>query len=93
MLILFVFFSIGSLLTFSVPGIIACFASLISGFFQWLILRCVAEHLRIQKMIADLPYEGKITGPVEEELWCCSNCGYTLASTTTCAGCGAELES
>lgn len=93
LLIVFVIISLCLLLTFTLAGLVGSVSTLMTGFFQWLILRCVAEHLRLQKMIADLPFEGNITGPIEEEVWCCSKCGYTLQSITDCNGCGAKLES
>lgn len=92
---LFVLFSLLSfllLLTFSLPGLIAAFTTFLTGYFQWLILRCVAEHLRLQKMMADVPFEGNISGPREDAIWVCSHCGAMLHAIDKCESCGAVIE-
>lgn len=66
--------------------------SILAGaFLNWLLLRCLAEHLRLQKKIAGLEYEGRITGSYDEVVMTCSNCGSTLHSNVTCDRCGARL--
>lgn len=85
--------AIGLLLTFTMWGLIASFSAIISAFINWLLLRCLAEHIRLQKKIAGLDYEGSITGPHEETIWSCSNCGQMLHSENRCDSCGAQIES
>lgn len=66
--------------------------SILAGaFLNWLLLRCLAEHLRLQKKIAGLNYEGRITGSYEDVVLTCSNCGAVLHSDVSCDGCGARL--
>lgn len=64
---------------------------LLSGFISWLLFRCLAEHLRLQKKIAGLPYVGRISGPREEVVWGCSQCGHVLHSISQCDACGAQI--
>jgi uncharacterized integral membrane protein len=71
-------------------GIVAA-QILLSGFISWLLFRCLAEHLRLQKKIAGLPYVGRITGPREEVVWGCSQCGHVLHSNLQCEVCGAQI--
>lgn len=93
LLVIFSLISLLLLLTVSFAGLVGSVTTFLTGYFQWLILRCVAEHLRLQKLMADVPFEGKISAPAEDALWCCSNCGSTLHSIDHCEGCGAKLES
>ena len=79
------------LLFFSLLGLAASIATLLGAMFQWLLLRCLAEHLRLQKKIAGEPFEGEITGPREETIWACGNCQTMLHSETRCDSCGAEI--
>jgi hypothetical protein len=92
-LILGAIVAIGLLLTFTIWGLIASFSALISAFITWLLLRVLAEHIRLQKKIAGLDYEGSITGPHEETIWSCGNCGQMLHSANRCESCGAQIES
>ena len=61
-------------------------------FINWLLLRCLAENIRLLKKIAGLEYEGSITGPNEETIWSCGNCGQMLHSDNRCDSCGAQIE-
>jgi hypothetical protein len=81
------------LMTFSIWGLIASFSTIIAAFVQWLLLRCLAEHIRIQKKIAGLNYEGTISGSREETIWSCGDCGQMLHSASRCDSCGAQIES
>ncbi len=92
LLVVFSLLSLCLLLTLSLAGLIGAVTTFLTGYFQWLILRCVAEHLRLQKIIADVPFEGQISGPVEVEIWACSNCGNVLHSETQCEICLATIE-
>ena len=90
-LIIGVLVAVAFLFTLSIWGLFASMAALTSGVIHWLLLRCVAEHLRLQKKIAGIPYEGRITGPGEEIIKVCGNCGQMLHSETRCDSCGAEI--
>lgn len=80
-------------LTFSGQGLLYGVSLLLGAFLQWLLFRCIAEHLRLQKRIAGLSFQGRITGPAEETVWACGKCGQTLYSDTRCDSCGAEIAS
>lgn len=84
---------IGLLITFTLWGLITSISTIIGAFISWLLLRCLAEHIRLQKKIAGLDFEGTITGPNEETIWSCSNCGQILHSENRCDSCGAQIES
>lgn len=85
--------AVGLLLTFSWWGLVASISAAISAFLNWLLFRCLAEHLRLQKKIAGCDFEGVITGPYEETIWACGNCGQMLHSDVRCDSCGAEVVS
>jgi hypothetical protein len=72
--------------------LLASLGTLLHAFVIWLVLRCLAEHLRLQKKIGGLPYEGTITGPKEELVWTCGNCGHRLRSMGQCDFCGAKID-
>ena len=76
---------------FSAGGIVSCCAVGLGSWFLWLILRWMAEVIRLQKQKADLPYDGHITGPYDEVVASCSNCGAVLLSKDRCDCCGARL--
>ncbi len=84
--------AIGLLMTFSLWGLFASVSSMIGAFINWLLFRCLAEHLRLQKKIAGIEFEGAITGPNEETIWSCGNCGQMLHSQSRCDSCGAQIE-
>ena len=81
------------LLTVSLWGLVASCLVVVSASLKWLLFRCLAEHLRLQKKIAGYEFEGSITGPIEETVWACSNCGQMLHSESRCDSCGAEIVS
>lgn len=62
------------------------------AYFQWVLLRCIAEGLRLLKKIAGANYQGQITGPRMETVLSCSNCGQMLHSESCCDACGATIE-
>lgn len=70
-------------------GLSAAFVIMASGSVVFLFLRYCAEQLRVSKHQAGLPYEGRITGPKEESVLSCSNCGQVLHSEYRCDECGA----
>ncbi len=55
------------------------------------ILRALAEHLRLQKRAQGLPYDGQISAAREEVTYACSECGAMLHSATRCESCGRAL--
>lgn len=60
----------------------------------WVVLRSLAEILRLLKKIAGLQYSGEITGTESShQFFACSNCGQMLHSETTCDTCGAKIVS
>lgn len=61
-------------------------------YFCWLMMRSVAEFLRIQKKLAGLHYDGKITQPEEIVTYACGNCGRVLYNEWRCVNCGAEFD-
>ena len=80
------------LLTFSLWGLLAAGSQLLGAFIGWLLLRCLAEHLRLQKKIAGVHFEGHITRAMEQTIWACSNCGQLLHADDRCESCGAQIE-
>ncbi|MFC5454717.1 hypothetical protein [Prosthecobacter fluviatilis] len=62
---------------------------------SWLcrvILRALAEHLRLQKKAQGLPYDGQISEALETVTYTCSECGAMLHSDTRCEACGRAIE-
>ena len=58
----------------------------------WILLRALAEIIRLLKKIAGLDYLGSISGTWSvDEFWACSNCGHMLHSETRCDTCGATI--
>jgi hypothetical protein len=80
------------LMTFE--GLLPSITILLGTYFFWLFLRCLAEHLRLLKKMAGLPFDGCISGQISDQnvVWICGNCGNMLHSETRCEGCGAEIE-
>ena len=61
----------------------------------WVVLRALAEIIRLQKHVAGLPYGGKISVPAEpkDSVFCwCSNCNAMLHSRLRCDACGESIE-
>lgn len=83
--------ALGLLMTFSLWGVAASACTVLGGYVQWLMLRCLAEHLRLLKKIAGCQFAGRITGPAEETIWICNHCGQMLHSETRCDSCNAEI--
>lgn len=64
----------------------------LNGAVVWVVLRSLAEILRLLKNIAGLSYSGDISGTESSrQFYVCSNCGQMLHSETTCDSCGAKL--
>lgn len=79
------------LLTFSLWGVLASCLAVFGAIVDWLLLRCLAEHLRLQKKIAGCEFEGAITGSSVETVSVCGNCGQMLHSDSRCDSCGAQI--
>ncbi len=90
-LILGVIGSCGLVLTFSLWGAPAAVVTMSASFVVWLLLRCLAEHLRLQKKIAGLHFQGEITGPRVETIWYCGSCDQMLHSESRCDACGVQI--
>ncbi|MEZ6095141.1 MAG: hypothetical protein R3C03_13080 [Pirellulaceae bacterium] len=69
-----------------VPGILMFGAAV--TWLGWLGWKCVAEHLRLQKKIAGLPYSSEISRPLNSVLYRCGNCSHVTHSETRCEHCG-----
>ena len=72
-------------------GWLVSMAMVPSTLLNWLLLRCLAEHLRLQKKIAGLDYAGRISGSYAADVLVCSNCDSVLKSDVYCLECGARL--
>ena len=83
--------ALGLVVTFPLWGLVASGFAMVGAFLNWLLLRCLAEHLRLQKKIAGCDFEGAITGANEETIWACGNCGQMLHSDNRCDSCGAQI--
>lgn len=58
----------------------------------WVVLRSLAEIIRLLKKISGLKYSGEISGAESShQFYACSNCGHMLHSETTCDTCGAKI--
>ncbi|OYP30408.1 hypothetical protein [Rhodopirellula sp. MGV] len=64
---------------------VACF------WFAWLVLRWMAELIRIQKQRIGIPFDGHISGPYDETVNSCSSCGAVLISDFKCDCCDARI--
>ena len=74
-------------------GVLPAFGILINAALIWLLLRSVAEIIRLLKLQADLPFGGKISNADQTIVYTCSDCGALLHSETRCDYCGASIES
>uniref|UniRef100_UPI002604A4ED hypothetical protein n=1 Tax=uncultured Lentibacter sp. TaxID=1659309 RepID=UPI002604A4ED len=66
------------ILSFTSVGIVTAVAAIASGVLSWLLFRCIAEHLRLQKKMAGVPFEGRITPAGEEMCWAGSSLSLIL---------------
>lgn len=69
----------------------ALFASLwfvAIGILSWLLVRGIAEIIRLLKFQAGLPFDGAITGAGESVAWECSECGAPISDPHQCTRCG-----
>lgn len=57
-----------------------------------LVLRALADCIRLQKKSLNLPYGGKISEAQETVMHACSECGAALHSETRCDSCGRTVQ-
>lgn len=80
------------LMTFTWVGALSSLITIVLSTFSWLLLRILAEHLRLLKKIAGHEYQGTITGVSEYTVFACGNCRMMLHNEHTCETCGAKIE-
>ena len=73
-------------------GVLPATGLLVNAALSWLLLRSVAEIIRLLKHQNGLPYSGKISAAGESSLYFCSDCDALLHSETRCDSCGATIE-
>lgn len=73
-------------------GILWAFSLWIVASVSRLVLRALAESIRLQKKGQGLPYAGKISEARETVMYACSECGATLHSESRCDACGRSVE-
>lgn len=79
----------------TVPVVLLCkdlALHLFIALFVWAMVRGLAEHLRLQKKIAGIAFEGEISHAKEDIVWACGNCGANLTTENQCQVCGLEIE-
>lgn len=84
--------AVATLIIAGVAGILPALLQVIGAWLCYLILRALAEHLRLQKKAQGLPYDGRISEAKEEITYGCSECGAIMHSTTRCDACGRTIE-
>lgn len=85
------FLALIAALTFRLEGLLASISTLFSSVMGWLLLRSLAEILRLLKKLAGKQYQGSISGPQQSHYWACSHCGHMLHTEHRCEHCGAEI--
>ncbi len=78
--------------TYGRAGILLALCLWIVPYVLRLILRALAESIRLQKKALGLPYGGKISKAKETVLYACSECGAILHSETRCDSCERMIE-
>ena len=84
--------AVATLIIAGVAGVLPALLQVIAAWLVRLILRALAEHLRLQKRAQGLPYDGEISAPKEQVTCACSECGAMLHSNTRCDACGRTIE-
>lgn len=84
--------AVATLIIAGVAGVLPALLQVIAAWLARLILRALAEHLRLQKRAQGLPYDGQISAPKEDVTYTCSECGAMLHSSTRCDACGRAIE-
>lgn len=76
-------------------GWVGSLLAIFSAGIGWVVLRALAEIIRLQKHAAGLPYGGNISTPAErnDSMFCwCSNCNAMLHNRLRCDACGEAIE-
>lgn len=73
-------------------GVVPAIVQLAAACIIRLVLRTLAELLRLHKKRMNLPYSGKISEAAENVVYICSECGGTPFSDSQCASCGRTFE-
>lgn len=83
-----------SLLSLHWIGFVTSIYIAFGTFLGWLLLRGIAELIRLQKKIAGVPFSGAITLGTEHIHYCCSACGKPFYGNVEvrCEHCGADLQ-
>ncbi|QEG21491.1 hypothetical protein [Mariniblastus fucicola] len=84
--------TVASLVWLKLYGILPALSILINTILVWLLLRSIAEIIRLLKKQAGLPYAGDISYPDATVAYTCSECGAMLHSESRCDSCGANIE-
>lgn len=74
-------------------GFVASVGIVINAILIWVVLRALAEIIRLLKHQAGLPYGGRVTSPNErvDGNWECTACGGKLYDPSICDHCGREI--
>jgi hypothetical protein len=75
-------------LTLELGAIWAAPSLVVTAVLSWLLLRSLAEFIRLLKVQAGLHYGGKISGIRARVTWVCSECGTILDNRHRCPRCG-----
>jgi len=93
--LVFLVFSVGVAVVLVCLNRYLVFISLASagaGLFGFLVLRALAESIRIQKKSSGLPFSGTITAAKPVIIHHCSSCGAALSDLARCDSCGKEID-
>ncbi|QDU58148.1 hypothetical protein [Aeoliella mucimassa] len=72
-------------------GWLVALMTLFNGLIAWLLFQALAEHLRLQKKIAGLPYGGRISRNFESPVYRCGECDRETDSPYYCYYCRCDL--
>lgn len=75
-----------------INGIFAAIFVVVLSYGFRLVLRALAEIIRLQKKGLGLPYGGQISEAQTVEIHVCSECGTVLHSDSRCESCGRTLD-
>ena len=89
-LVLGLLFAIGLLVFTGGKGIVAVMLVALNSWLAWLVLRAVAEIIRLQKKAAGIPYGGRISEATAVVIEKCSACGAVLYNEERCERCGKQ---
>lgn len=84
-------FAMAFILLLKFAGVVPAMGALIASFLVWLLLRSLAEIIRILKKSAGLPYGGRISAARQTRVFTCSECGAMLHSESRCDSCGEKI--